>query len=202
MLPTQRICCSYLLQGTFSLPLICVQISQSCLWLELFPLFCSCLHLSCAGWSPAVGGYLNDFVCSNSTVRRSLGLISLMDYEQRNKNRGWQSENDWTPWKGPTGNALQPDKQSTRPVHFLSPRITAVIRSQDNRNSLSSRVIWAIIIVAFWLTSLQVVGCGLHINYWLQSKWMFCANSFFSYFSQLSMTEANSKSVCLLPLVV
>ena len=60
------------------------------------------------GW-----GCLNDLVCSDSTALfhcRSLRLISLMDYEQGNKNIGRQSENDWTPCKGPAGNGLPPDK--------------------------------------------------------------------------------------------
>ena len=42
-----------------------------------------------------VGGYLNDLVCSDSTALfhcRSPSLISLMDYEQGNKNRGRQND--------------------------------------------------------------------------------------------------------------
>ncbi len=75
---------------------------------------CHCLLPAWAGWGSGGGwGYLNDLVCSDSTILfhcRSLRLISLMDYEQGNKNRGRQSENDWTPCKGPAGNGLQPDK--------------------------------------------------------------------------------------------
>lgn len=73
---------------------------------------CHCLLPAWGGWSQ-VGGYLNDLVCSDSTILfhcRSLCLISLMDYEQGNKNRGRQSENDLTPCKGPAGNWLPTDK--------------------------------------------------------------------------------------------
>lgn len=96
--------------GTFYLPsLLHVFLSSTAIKL------CHCLHClpeldeaGGGGW-----GYLNDLVCSDSTALfhcRSLRLISLMDYEQGNKNIGRQSENDWTPCKGPAGNGLPPDK--------------------------------------------------------------------------------------------
>lgn len=71
------------------------------------------LSLAHLRWMKPGRGCRNDLVCSDSAILfhcRSLCLISLMDYEQANKNRGRQSENDLTPCKGPAGNGLPADK--------------------------------------------------------------------------------------------
>ncbi len=115
---------------------------------------CHCLLAVGAGWGQGGGwGYLNDLVCSDSTVLfhcRSLRLISLMDYEQENKNRGRQSENDWTPVKGRQETDCSQINKTLCLYIFSAPESQMLLRKRTIGTACSEES-FASVVFVFWL---------------------------------------------------